>query len=74
MQNTIKGSSFQGGTKLDNQCQHKLVGNRMVKYEGDTVCMYVCYLPSGGSVKEKTFSEIPLFKLGKRSRKEQCDV
>lgn len=39
MQNTIKGSSFQGDTKLDNQCQHELVGNRMVKYEGDTVCM-----------------------------------
>ena len=39
MQNTIKGSSFQADTKLDNQCKHKLVGNRMVKYEGDTVCM-----------------------------------
>ena len=36
--------------------------------------MYDCYLPGRRSVKEKTFSEIPLFKLGKRSRKEQCDV
>ena len=52
----------------------------MVKYEGDNYILFIRWEVCKGKTVPKVlcmahiFSEIPLFKLGKRSRKEQCDA